>query len=175
MYFTGMTDKQIFDATTGQGSEELQKILKICSETGEWCLIGGLALNTHLEEPRFTRDADIVFTHEKIGDLCEKLEAEGFKIERFEYSINIHGLSRVYFQMSTDVEYKDFPKRAVDKILWGIPVKSACIEDLIKSKILASQEPKRRTSKRIQDIADLERIREEFPEYSNAIPHRDRI
>jgi hypothetical protein len=44
-----MTDKQIFDATTGYGSEEIQKVFRICDETGSWCLIGGLALNTYLE------------------------------------------------------------------------------------------------------------------------------
>ena len=165
-----MTDKQIFDATTGQGSDELQKIFKICSETGEWCLIGGLALNTYLDEPRFTRDADLVMTHDKIHDLCSKLESEGFKIEIHDYSINIKGTSRVFIQISTDPAFSHFPERANQKDLWGIPVKSACLEDLVASKVRAAQSPSRRGSKRIQDCADLERIREEYPEYSKFIP-----
>ncbi|MBN1507874.1 MAG: nucleotidyl transferase AbiEii/AbiGii toxin family protein [Sedimentisphaerales bacterium] len=159
-----MTAKQFYDWQTGGGTNDVMRLVA-CLERADiaWCVIGGLAVNHWAKQPMVTQDVDFVVAVEAIERTVSLLEEAGFHAERFEWSINFKGGSRVLLQLSTEDFYRDFPSRAVPADVHGILMRVASLEDTLRGKMKAWSEPQQRQSKRIKDLADIARLLEAHP------------
>jgi hypothetical protein len=135
-----------------------------------WCVIGGLAVNHWAEEPIATADVDLVIATANIEQAVGALEAAGFKAERFEWSINLHGHSQVSVQISTEPVYQTFPERAVAADVHGILMRVASLEDTLSGKLLAWHDSQRRASKRQKNWLDILRLVEAHPGLKSGLP-----
>ena len=97
------------------------------------------------------------------------LTGAGFRAEKFKWSINFKGHSKVSLQLSTEDFYRDFPSRAVAADVHGILLRVASLEDTLKGKILAWSDSTRRQSKRIKDLGDIARLVETHPHLWEAL------
>ena len=105
-----------------------------------WCAIGGVAVNHWAAEPMVTQDVDFVVATDAIERAVAVLSKTGFRPEKFKWSINFTGHSRVSLQLSTEDFYRDFPARAVPADVHGILLRVASLEDTFKGKIKALKE-----------------------------------
>ena len=166
-----MTERQFYDwQTAGGGGDVLLLVETLERREIPWCIIGGLAVNHWAEEPMATADVDLVVATERIEDAVNALEAAGFTAQRFEWSVNLKGHSKVSVQISTESFYQGFPDRAVPADVHGILMRVACLEDTLRGKVKAWREPERRASKRQKDLADILRLLEAHPELRHLLP-----
>jgi len=159
-----MTPKKFFDWQTAGGTDDVMRLVD-CLERADlaWCAIGGVAVNHWADEPMVTQDVDFVVAAEFIERAAELLEEAGFKSERFQWSINFQGHSKVRFQLSTEDFYKDFPSRSVTADIHGILMRVASLEDTLHGKIKAWRDTERRQSKKLKDLGDIARLVESHP------------
>jgi hypothetical protein len=73
------------------------------------------------------------------------LEAVGFVAERFEWSVNLKGHSKV----STEEFYREFPNRSM---------RVASLDATMKGKVQAWPDPDQRRSKRQKDLTNILRL-----------------
>jgi hypothetical protein len=165
-----MTAKQFYDWQTSGGTDDVMRLVD-CLEKADiaWCAIGGVAVNHWANEPMVTQDVDFVVAADAIERTVSLLEDAGFQSERFDWSFNFKGRSKVLIQLSTEEFYRDFPSRAVPADVHGILMRIASLEDTLKGKIKAWSEPERRQSKRIKDLADIARLIEAHPRLWNSL------
>lgn len=159
-----MTAKQFYDWQTSGGTDDVMRLVD-CLERADipWCAIGGVAVNHWAHEPMVTQDLDFVVAADSFQRSVSLLEAAGFKSERFDWSVNFQGRSKVSIQLSTEDFYREFPSRAVPADVHGILIRVASLEDTLRGKMKAWGEPERRQSKRIKDLADIARLVEAHP------------
>jgi hypothetical protein len=147
-------------------------------------LIEGVAMQLHSREPRTTKDIDIaVPTYTDVPRAA--LLAAGFTFEKhFPHSDNWRApgpesrARRTPVQFSAgDVGISDAIARAtLIQLDDGLRLRVAIAPDLVVLKLAAAEEPRRRPSKRAQDIADALKLTEERPEVSTMIPRvRERL
>jgi hypothetical protein len=160
-----MTPKRFYDWQTAGGTDDVMRLVD-CLERADitWCAIGGVAVNHWAEEPMVTQDVDIVIAANDMERAVALLEKAGFKSERFQWSINFRGDSKVLVQLSTEDFYKDFPSRSVAADIHGILMRVASLEDTLAGKIQAWKDPQRRQSKKFKDLGDIARLVESHPE-----------
>ena len=89
-------------------------------------MIGGLAANHRAEEPITTANVDLVVALDAITKTVKALEAVGFVSERFEWSGNLKGHSKVSAQISTEEFYREFPGRSIPADIHGISGSRLC-------------------------------------------------
>ena len=128
-----------------------------------WCAIGGVAVNHWAEEPMVTQDVDFVVATKDEEKTITILQDAGFTYEKFQWSINFKGGSKVSIQLSTENVYCTFPERAVPADVHGILMRVASIKDTLTGKMLAWQDRSRRQSKRSKDFTDILRLVEAHP------------
>jgi hypothetical protein len=159
-----MTAKQFYDWQTSGGTDDVMRLVD-CLERADiaWCAIGGVAVNQWAQEPMVTQDVDFVVAADAINHTVSVLENAGFSSEKFQWSINFKGRSKVLIQLSTEEFYRDFPSRAVPADVHGILMRVASLEDTLQGKMRAWADPDRRQSKRIKDLADIARLVEAHP------------
>jgi hypothetical protein len=156
-----MTASEVFESVTGSGSSDFAILVRILDKHGSWCLIGGLAVNCYVE-PVYTLDAEIVVISTKLPAIKEDLIAAGFNVEEFPHSLNAKMAgSDLRIQFSLDPRYQDFLKQS-------LPV--ASLTDVVRGKIWAWTDEKRRATKRKKDELDLMRILEAYPETRDQMP-----
>lgn len=160
-----MTSKQFYDWQTAGGTDDVMRLVD-CLERAdiEWCAIGGIAVNHWAAEPMVTQDVDIVVAADAVERAVGLLEEAGFKAERFAWSINLRGRSKVSVQLSTEEFYRAFPGRAVAADVHGILMRVAALEDTLRGKMAAWRDPERRQSKKIKDLGDIARLVESHPQ-----------
>jgi hypothetical protein len=160
-----MTAKQFYDWQTVGGTDDVMRLVD-CLERADirWCAIGGVAVNHWAEEPVVTQDVDFVVATDSIDAAVSHLHAAGFRSERFQWSINFHGRSKVSLQLTTADFYRDFPSRAVPADVHGILLRVASLEDTLRGKIEAWSDDTRRQSKRLKDLGDIARLVESHPQ-----------
>ncbi len=166
-----MTAKKFYDWQTAGGTDDV--MLLVDSLEGAdipWCAIGGVAVNHWAAEPMVTQDVDFVVTTDAIERTVTVLAKAGFRPERFQWSVNFTGHSRVSLQLSTEDFYRDFPARAVPADVHGILLRVASLEDTFKGKIKAWSGPERRKSKRQKDLLDIMRLVEAHPKLEKLLP-----
>jgi len=139
-----------------------------------WCVIGGIAVNHWAEEPMVTADVDLVIALDRVEEAVSALEKEGFKAERFPWSVNLKGSSKVSVQISTEERYRQFPARAVAADVWGMLMRVASLEDTLAGKLAAYADEERRPSKRQKDWLDILRLVESHPELADRLPEEIR-
>ncbi|HEX8280531.1 MAG TPA: nucleotidyl transferase AbiEii/AbiGii toxin family protein, partial [Chthoniobacterales bacterium] len=115
-------------------------------------------------EPMVTQDLDFVVAAEAVESAVAALHAAGFRSEKFEWSVNFKGDSKVAMQLSTEEFYRDFPARAVAADVHGILLRVAALEDTLRGKMKAWSDTARRQSKRMKDLSDIARLTEAHPE-----------
>ena len=161
-----MTAKKFYDWQTVGGTDDVMRLVD-CLERADipWCAIGGVAVNHWAAEPMVTQDVDFVVASEAIERATEILTEAGFRAEKFKWSINFKGQSKVSLQLSTEDFYRDFPSRAVAADVHGILLRVASLEDTLKGKILAWSDSTGRQSKRIELLGDIARLIETHPHF----------
>ena len=159
-----MTAKRFYDWQTAGGTDDVMRLVD-CLERADipWCAIGGVAVNHWATEPMVTQDVDFVVTTDLIDKAVGILSEAGFQAERFQWSVNFKGQSKVSLQLSTEEFYRDFPARAVPADVHGILLRVASLGDTLQGKIKAWRDSERRQSKRIKDLGDLARLVETHP------------
>lgn len=166
-----MTGKEFINRMANGESDIIQILLDILSKTGSrYCLIGGLAVNAYVE-PVVSLDLDIVAAVEDVGVICKAAKERGLKIEQFEHSVNITGVSsdlRIWLQ--TDPRYQKFVLSADGRNVLGYTMRVARVEDVLQGKVWAYLDTTRRKSKRQKDLADIFRIVEKFPQLEATLP-----
>lgn len=167
----GVTAKQFYDWQTAGGTDDVMRLVDSLERADiPWCAIGGVAVNHWAEEPVVTQDVDFVVATDDIERTVEVLEKAGFRPERFQWSINFKGRSKVSIQLSTEECYRDYPDRAVAADVHGILLRVASLEDTMRGKIKAWADPDRRQSKRIKNLGDIARLVESHPELWMRLP-----
>ncbi len=166
-----MTAKQFYDWQTAGGTDDVMRLVD-CLERAdiEWCAIGGVAVNHWAAEPMVTRDVDVVVATDAVERAVKLLEEAGFKSERFAWSVNFLGRSKVSIQLSTEEFYREFPSRSVAADIHGILMRVASLEDTLRGKIEAWRDAERRQSKRIKDLGDIARLVESHPRLWPMLP-----
>ena len=166
-----MTAKKFYDWQTVGGTDDVMRLVD-CLERSDipWCAIGGVAVNHWAAEPMVTQDVDFVVATEAMERTVKLLEEAGFRSEKFQWSINFKGHSKVSLQLSTEAVYRDFPQRAVPADVHGILLRVASLHDTLKGKILAWSDAERRQSKRIKDLGDIARLVETHPGLWDLLP-----
>jgi len=165
-----MTASEIFESVTGNGSSDFALLVRILDQHGPWCLIGGLAVNCYVE-PVFTLDADIVVVSAELEEITKKLSAAGFSLEDFPHSLNakMPG-SELRIQFSLDPRYQKFVTDAEQREVLSERVPVASLSNIVRGKIWAWSDHKRRPTKRKKDELDLMRILEAYPETRGMMP-----
>lgn len=159
-----MTPKQFFEWQTSGGTNDVMSLVDTLERADiPWCAIGGIAVNHWVEQAMVTQDVDIVVAFSEQDRAIALFEAAGFRVERFDWSVNIQGHSSVSIQISTEEFYRDFPTCAVPADVHGILLRVASLEDTLAGKMRAWSDPARRQSKRIKDLADIARLLETHP------------
>ncbi len=166
-----MNERQFFDWQTLGGGTDVEKLVDVLNQSGaSWCMIGGLAVNHWSREPMATADVDIVIGAIDVERCVQALENSGFRAERFAWSVNLTGQSKVTIQISTDAFYGTFPDSAVQADVHGIKMWVATPANTLAGKLAAFADKKRRGSKRQKDLLDLVRLVEAHPQLIDRIP-----
>jgi hypothetical protein len=165
-----MTAKQFYDWQTSGGTDDVMRLVD-CLERADiaWCAIGGVAVNHWAREPMVTQDVDFVVVADAVDRVVSLLEDAGFQAERFEWSINFKGRSKVSLQLSTEKLYREFPSRSAPADVHGILLRVASLDDTLRGKMAVWADPARRQSKRIKDLADIARLVEAHPQLWNVL------
>lgn len=170
-----MTMRQFYDWQTAGGGGDVSLLVTTLERLEiQWCMIGGLAVNHWAEEPMATADVDIVIALERLEEAVKALNDAGFVSERFKWSINLKGHSKVSVQISTEDFYRDFPARSVPADIHGILMRVACLEDTLRGKLKAYSDTQRRPSKRQKDLLDIARLTEHRPQLRAGLPEKIR-
>lgn len=166
-----MTAKKFYDWQTAGGTDDVMRLVN-CLESADipWCAIGGVAVNHWAAEPMVTQDVDFVVATDAIDRAVDILTEAGFQAEKFKWSVNFKGHSKVSLQLSTEDFYRDFPSEAVPADVHGILLRVASLKDTLKGKVAAWSDTKRRQSKRIKDLGDIARLIESHPHLWESLP-----
>src|SRR5438270_9862233 len=117
-----MTATEIFESVTNGGSSDFALLVQILDRHGNWCLVGGLAVNCYVE-PVFTIDADIVVTSSQLSAIQAELIARGFEVKEHEHSVNTQMKSSdLRIQFTLDQRYQEFLADTDMKNVLGEPV-----------------------------------------------------
>jgi hypothetical protein len=165
-----MTSTEIFESVTNGGASDFAAAVEILNRHGRWCLVGGLAVNCYVE-PVYTMDADLVVASSSLQGIQSELSAAGFQITKHEHSVNAQMKgSDLRIQFTTDPRYQDFLTETDSKTVLGVKVPVAGLANIVRGKVWAWRDPKRRLSKRKKDELDLIRIAERYPEFQSLMP-----
>ena len=165
-----MTSTEIFESVTNGGASDFAAVVQILNQHGQWCLVGGLAVNCYVE-PVYTIDADMVVVSTSLPRIQSELSAAGFSVTEHEHSVNAQMKgSELRIQFTTDPRYQDFLADTETKTVLGREVPVASLANVVRGKVWAWSDPKRRLSKRKKDELDLIRIAERYPELRQLMP-----
>ncbi len=164
-----MTASDAFESISGSG-DDFQQVVAVCESLRDYCLIGGLAINCHVE-PVYTMDADFALAAAQLVPVRQRLEALGFAVEDLSHTLNaLRAGSQLRIQFTKDARYADFPSRAETRETLGVRLRVASLADLVQAKTWAWSDPTRRLSKRKKDELDLIRIAEKYPQFTERMP-----
>jgi hypothetical protein len=164
-----MTHKEFINSLANGKADIIQIFLDILSETrSRYCLIGGLAVNAYVE-PVVSLDLDVVVAVEDIGAICRASKERSLMVEELEHSVNIRSPGSD-LRIQTDPRYQSFLSNAQDRDVLGYRMKVARLEDVLQGKVWDYSDKTRRRSKRQEDLADIARIIEEYPQHEPVLP-----
>ena len=165
-----MTGKEFMKKVANEKKDLLQDFIDTLNRKKiPFCIIGGLAVNAYAE-PVVSLDLDVVIIVDKLADAVALLEKR-YKVKRYKNSINISSpFSDLRIQIQTDPRYQAFIEKAIYKEVLGYKLRVAAIEDVLKGKIWAAEDKKRRPSKRQKDLADILRLVEAKKGLASLLP-----
>ena len=165
-----MTETEIFESVSNGGSSDFALLVQILYRHGRWCLIGGLGVNCYVE-PVFTMDADIIVASSELSAIQAELIARGFDVREHEHSVNAQMKgSELRIQFTVDQRYQKFLADTTIQRVLGEKVPVASLDNIVRGKVWAWSDPRRRLSKRKKDELDLIRIAEKYPELRKMMP-----
>lgn len=155
---------------TADHANVLERLIALLTEHGiRYCVIGGQGVNAYAE-PVVSLDLDLVVAVGQVDEV-ESLLADVFTVERFPHSLNVSATgSDIRVQIQTDPRYTDFLERASPREVLGLALPVASMEDVLRGKVWAAQDPTRRASKRQKDLADIARLLEAYPQLRDQVP-----
>ncbi len=158
--------------------EPLRRVISVLHASGTaYAVIGGIAVQLHVREPRTTLDIDLAVV--KFDDIPrDALMQAGFEHDgRHEHSDNWRApgtgprSERTAIQFSAeDIGMAETVRRALQVDIGGLQLQLATVADLLVLKLAAAEEPRRRQSKRRQDLLDVITLAEEYPEAAATLP-----
>jgi hypothetical protein len=159
-----MTGKEFLNAVANGKMDVIELLLSLLESTSaDYCVIGGLAVNAYAE-PVVSLDLDIVVQSDSVHDLVSAASAAGMRVEEYAHSINLTAAgSDLRIRVQTDPRYQEFVPRAEPRQLLGYTLIVACLEDVVRGKVWAYSDERRRKSKRQKDLADILRLVEAHP------------
>ncbi len=148
----------------------LERLIALLTDHGiRYCVIGGQAVNAYAE-PLVSLDLDLAVAVDQLSQV-ESLLAKEFRVERFEHSLNVSlAGSDLRVQIQLDRRYAQFVERASKRDILGLTLPVASVEDVLRGKVWAAQDPARRASKRRKDLLDIERVLENYPHLRSQVP-----
>jgi hypothetical protein len=165
-----MTTKLFFDRLAKSEENVVQIFIDLLTSNNiDYCLVGGLAVNSYVD-PVVSLDMDLIVAASDIDKLKEITESH-FSLKGFEHSLNLKSpKSNLRIQIQTDPRYQSFIKRANFREVMGYQMKVAALEDVLQGKVWAYLDESRRKSKRQKDLADIFRLVEAYPELTTLLP-----
>lgn len=134
-----------------------------------FCVIGKQAVNVYVD-PVQSPDVDIALANGE-ADRLEELFGSPVEIERSSRTVDLSlPASELRIQFQTDPRYEDFPDRAELRRVLGHEVPVAALEDVLQGKIWAAIDGTRRPSRREDDLTDISRLLEAYPELRASVP-----
>ena len=148
----------------------MNDLIALLEEKGvRYGVIDGQAVN-YYAEPLVSLDLDLVVAMDRL-DEAESSLRERFEVQRFPHSLNaVPRDSNLRIQIQTDPRYADFVDRSISGEVLGTVMPVASVEDVLRGKLWAAQDPSRRASKRQKDLADIARLIEARPESRALVP-----
>ena len=148
---------RFWKAVTVDRSDFLERVVALLQEGAvRYCVLGDLAVNAYAE-PVVTLDFDIAVALEDLS--------------RTESLLNFAAAgSNLRVQLQKDSRYCSFVSRSQVRNVLGLTLPVAAIEDVLRGKIWAVQDPGRRPSKRQKDLADIARLLETSPQLRGLVP-----
>ncbi len=167
---TGMLATAFWKAVTMDRSEFLDRLIALLDVEGiRYCIVGGQAVNAYAE-PVVSLDLDLVIAVDDLARAEARLAAE-FSLDRHPHSLNVaEAGSDLRVQIQTDPRYLAYVDRAAPRMVLGIRLPVAALEDVLQGKIWAASDPARRPSKRLKDLADIARLLEAAPHLRPLVP-----
>lgn len=142
----------------------LSVLAKVFAAEGvPYAVIGGVALQVHLREPRTTLDIDLAVTDlDRVPR--EALRRAGFAQRgRHAHSENWVGPEGTPVQITGDPALHDAVLAAEPVALHDFVLRVLRRADLLHAKLRSGTDPARRRSKRLQDLADVQALLEADP------------
>lgn len=165
-----MSSLAFWKAVVEDKSNFLERVIALLEDNGiRYCVIGGVGVNAYAA-PMVTEDLDIVIAVEHI-EAAKALLGEKFRVHEWEHSYNVYDPgSKLQVQVQMDATLSAIVERAAFHEVMDLRLPVAGPRDLIRLKIAAATEPKRRPSKRGKDALDIGRLLTAFPELRDEIP-----
>lgn len=139
-----------------------------------WAIIGGVAAQVRLAEPRTTLDIDVAVARRAELPIAA-LQAAGFRhTGAFAHSDNWIGPGDVPVQFADDAALAGAIDRATRVALRACSLPIIAAEDLLRTKIAAARDPGRRRSKRLRDQADAVALVEQEPGLADGLSAEER-
>jgi hypothetical protein len=176
-FAVGLVLDHLWSETMGLPKDDKEQVLAslvrvLDASATPYAVIGGVAVQLYTSEPRTTADLDVALrSHDDLPR--EDLVRAGFVPDGVhEWTENWRGPAprgtdrklRVAIQFSADDLMARAVSRAETVSVGKFSLRLATLQDLISLKLAAAAEPKRRVSKRSQDVTDVLRLLEEHPE-----------
>jgi Nucleotidyl transferase AbiEii toxin, Type IV TA system len=157
-------------AVTADRSEFLERLVAALAKAGiRYCVIGGQGVNAYVE-PVVSLDLDLAVATADL-EKAEALLATHFQVKRFPHSVNVSAAgSDLRVQLQTDPRYAAFVADASPREILGLRLPVATVEAVMQGKVWAAQDPGRRPSERLKDLADIARLLETYPELRRLVP-----
>ena len=161
---------EFWKAVTVDRTDFLERVSQLLRKSNvRFCVVDDLAVNAYAE-PVVTIDLDLAVAVEDLAR-AEALLREEFDVHEFPHSLNISAPgSDLRVQLQRDPRYFAFVDAAVPRDVLGVTLPVARIDDVLRGKIWAVQDPQRRASKRQKDLADIARLLEARPSLRSAVP-----
>lgn len=166
-----MTESELYNGTVVSGTTDFVFVNEMLGYLGvRWCVVGGFAINA-FAEPIYTADLELVVEADALQTVLEDMHAAGFHSKESASLVNVQRRAtpgarfekRLSIQFVRSDRFQSFLDRARLKILFGMDVPVAAMEDLVRSKLWAWVDPGRRTTKKLRDKLDLLRLAEAHP------------
>ena len=150
-------------------------LARVLTDAGvPYAIIGGVAVQVHLPEPRTTLDIDLALA--SFAQIPRAgLEAAGFRLTgRFPHSENWVGPEGTPVQFTDDPALREAVLRAEQIALEDVRIRVIRPADLLHEKLRAASDVARRRSKRLQDLADAQALIEATPELASELTPPER-
>jgi hypothetical protein len=155
---------------TADRSGFLERLVEALAAAGiRYCVIGGQGVNAYVE-PVVSLDLDLAVASDDLEKAEARLAAD-FQVKCFPHSVNVSAAgSDLRVQLQTDPRYSAFVADATQREILGLRLPVATVDAVMQGKVWAAQDPGRRPSKRLKDLADIARLLESYPELRRHVP-----